>query len=194
MMTEEEIKYAKDRFKNHIATFTDYGNIKIIDFKNPESVNYRIRFLFEEDYYKLHITGDLGELVASNYNNMCYESFKDFVDNIGYFKSKIKCHSNDIYEYDYEKAKKDLEERLEECDFTPEDDFESEEELREKKIEEILEDLNTRTGLGSKAYDILSELDPDCFEWIDVVGRVDTNILELYMLAFKQAVKLKKSI
>ena len=54
------IEKQKEHFKNHIATVKDYGNIKILDFKNPNSNEYRIRFLFEEDYYRLHITGDLG--------------------------------------------------------------------------------------------------------------------------------------
>lgn len=62
----------RENFKNHIAKFTDYGNIKILDFKEPESSHYRIRFLFEEDYFRLHISGDLGELVATNYSNMTY--------------------------------------------------------------------------------------------------------------------------
>lgn len=30
---------AQKLFKNHVATFTDYGNIKILDFKNPERRN-----------------------------------------------------------------------------------------------------------------------------------------------------------
>ncbi len=67
-----DIEKQKEHFKNHIATFSDYGNIKILDFKNPKTCHYRIRFLFEEDFYRLHISGDLGELIASNYNNMCY--------------------------------------------------------------------------------------------------------------------------
>ena len=71
----------KDNFKNHIATFTDYGNIKILDFKNPDSSHYRIRFLFEEDYCRLHISGDLGELIATNYYNMTFDKFTDFVNN-----------------------------------------------------------------------------------------------------------------
>ena len=41
----------KEHFKDHVAAFTDYGNIKILDFKNPNSSHYRIRFLFEEDYH-----------------------------------------------------------------------------------------------------------------------------------------------
>ena len=56
-----KIEKQKENFKNHIATFTDYGNIKIVDFKEPETSYYRIRFLFEEDYCRLHISGDLGE-------------------------------------------------------------------------------------------------------------------------------------
>ena len=66
-------------------------------------------------------------------------------------------------------------------------DWQTDEEYREEKIEEILEDLNTDTGLGSKAYDILSEIDGDCWEYIGKIGRVDTGILELYMLAFELA-------
>lgn len=48
----------KENFKNHRATFKDLGNIKILDFKKPNSTEYRIRFLFEEDYCRLHISGD----------------------------------------------------------------------------------------------------------------------------------------
>ena len=65
------IEKQKEHFKNHVATFTDYGNIKILDFQEPGKSHYRIRFLFEEDYYRLHISGDLGELIATNYINMC---------------------------------------------------------------------------------------------------------------------------
>lgn len=182
-----DIEKQKEHFKNHVATFTDYGNIKILDFQEPGKSHYRIRFLFEEDYCRLHISGDLGELIATNYNNMCYEGFTDFVHNTGYFEGKVDCHNREFYEYDYDQAKKDLEERFEDFDFTPKYDFEIEEELREEKLEEILDDLDPRQGLGAKAYEILSELDSDCFEYIGHIGEVETGILELYMLAFELA-------
>lgn len=38
----------KEHFKNHIATLTDYGNIKILDFKAPNTSAYRIRFLLKK--------------------------------------------------------------------------------------------------------------------------------------------------
>lgn len=183
-----DLEKQKEHFKNHVATFTDYGNIKILDFQEPGTSHYRIRFLFEEDYYRLHISGDLGELIAWNYNNMCYEEFSDFVYNTGYFEGKIQCHNRNIYEYDYDKAKEDLKKALEEREIKVEAySWQTEEEALEEKIEEVLEDLDNSNGLGSRGYDILSELDPDCWEYIDGIGKMETGILELYMLAFELA-------
>jgi hypothetical protein len=185
-----DLEKQKEHFKDHVATFTDYGNIKILDFQKPGSSHYRIRFLFEEDYYRLHISGDLGELIAWNYNNMCYEDFSDFVHNTGYFEGKIICHNRDIYDYDYEKAKDDLKKALEEKEIKIEPySWQTEEEAFEEKIEEILEDLDDSNGLGSRGYDMLSEIDPDCWEYIDGIGKQRTGILELYMLAFELAQK-----
>lgn len=86
----------KKNFQNHVATFTDYENIKILDFKRPDSNEYRIRFLFEEDYCRLHISGDLGHLTASNYCNMRFGTFEEhFTGNVGYFNGKIDCMDRD---------------------------------------------------------------------------------------------------
>ncbi len=177
----------REHFKNHVATLTDYGNIKILDFANPNSREYRIRFLFEEDFCTLHISGDLGYLTATNYKNMCYESFSDFVHNTGYFESKVDCHSRAFYLYDYDKAKECLKKRFEDYDVTSDSDWQTDEEYREDKIDEILSDFEPETGLGSKAYDLLSEIDKDCFEWIGEVGKEETGILDLYMIAFEMA-------
>ena len=32
-----DLEREKQNFKDHVATFTDYGNIKILDFKNPNN-------------------------------------------------------------------------------------------------------------------------------------------------------------
>lgn len=94
-----DLEVQRKHFENHIATFTDYGNIKIVDFKRPDSNEYRIRFLFEEDYCRLHISGDLGELIATNYNNMTFKGFSDFVNDVCYFREKINCNNRRIYTY-----------------------------------------------------------------------------------------------
>lgn len=189
------IEYQKELFKDHIATFTDLGNIKILDFKKPDSSEYRIRFLFEEDYYRLHISGDLGELIASNYKNMCYEHFNDFVHDIGYFEGKIDCHNRPIYTYDEEQARRDLIEIFDEneMEIRPYNNgyylCDTEEEARDELISDMLNDFDDDRGFGSKAYELLSEVDSGCWEYIGSLGKQKTGILDLYMLAFELAQK-----
>lgn len=187
-----DLEKQKENFKDHKATFTDYGNIKILDFKKPGSSHYRIRFLFEEDYYMLHISGDLGELIATNYNNMVYDKFSDFVNDIGYFNCKIDCHSRRIYFYDKEQAKKDLLYWFEECDckysiLLERYDEGTDEEILDAVMEDILIDFSDERGIGTKGYDELSEYIDDAWEIVSNIGKKETGILELYMLAFKLA-------
>ena len=182
-----DLESQKVRFKDHIATFTDYGNIKILDFKNPESSEYRIRFMFEEDYCRLHITGDLGDLIASNYNNMTYDKFSDFVDNAGYFEEKIDCMSRKVYFYDRDKAVTDLKKLIEE--------YQIEDELMENTfnnsieyaIDDVLENFNVDRGISEKGYEIMDKCICDFWEEARYIGRDRTGILEVYLLAFKLA-------
>lgn len=187
------IEKQKENFKNHVATFTDYGNIKIVDFQAPETSHYRIRFLFEEDYCRLHISGDLGELIATNYNNMTFDKFSDFVNNTGYFEQKINCHSRDIYVYDEDLAKEQLYKILEEYDMLEEIynhdryDFETDEDKLNEFYEDVFEDFTDTNGIGSKGLDALYEKFEEPWEFADDLGKKETGILELYMLAFKLA-------
>lgn len=178
------IEAQKKNFENHVATFADYGNIKVLDFKNPESNEYRIRFMFEEDYCRCHISGDLGSLIATNYKNMTFEGFKkDFVHNTGYFEGKIDCCERSIYAYDEELAEKELREKLEEIaeydDVIDIDDV----------VYDMMRDFEGATGFGSIAYAALNEYDSDCWEYISDLGKEETGILDLYMLAFELATK-----
>ena len=190
----------KENFKNHVATFTDHGNIKILDFQEPDASHYRIRFLFEEDYCRLHISGDLGELIATNYNNMTYEKFSDFVNNVGYFEEKINCHSRKIYMYDEEDAKDDIKKLLEEyeCleDVLNHDryEWETDEDKLNEFFEDVFEDFSEDNGIGSKGYDALSEYIDDAWEFASDIGKRETGILELYMLAFKLAQEQLKEV
>lgn len=182
-------------FKNHIATLTDYGSIKILDFKNPNSSAYRIRFLFEEDYCRLHISGDLGELTATNYNNMRYEKFGDFVNNVGYFAEKIDCHSRPLYYYDINKAREDLKQIIVDYELSETIvanrivpfDFRSKEDAIEDFIGDVLFYFDDSVGIGPSGYSVLSEVLNDAWEFTEDIGRKDSGILGLYMLAFKLA-------
>ena len=178
-----DLERARDRFKNHVATFQDLGKIKILDFKEPGRNEYRIRFLFEDDYYRLHISGDLGELTAVNYTNMVWNKFyKDFGHNPGYFECKVKSHQRQIYEYDREAALEDLKEILKEEDIEyDEDDFDSFEDYIES---EFLYDYDEEQGIGPKGYDALTHQVRDAWEFAYNIGKRKTGILDLYLLAF----------
>lgn len=190
-----DLEKQKEQFKNHIATFTDYGNIKILDFKNPNDSHYRIRFLFEEDYYRLHISGDLGELTATNDCNMTFNHFTDFVNNIGYFEEKIDCHSRPIYWYDEDAARKELKTYIEEyelLDYYDKYFYYDDEEKLNNALDDILSDFSQDTGISSEGYEVLRELDSDAWEWAHDLGKKRTGILDLYMLAFKLATEQLK--
>lgn len=192
-------KIQKMHFKDHVATFTDYGNIKILDFKAPNTNYYSIRFLFDEDYCKLHISGDLGSLTASNHNNMTYERFKDFINNPDYFEQKVICASRPFYKYDKDKAEKDLLDYIDSYDLYDKifDYFgynrsysEDEETAKEFVNDEILTDFSDATGINSDGYSVFANnIDADFYEYVQTIGREKTNILDLYLLAFELAVE-----
>lgn len=191
-----DIKRAEKCFANHKATLTDYGNIKILDFKNPKSSEYRIRFLFEEDYCRLHISGDLGELTATNYYNMTYEKFSDMVRDVGYFEGKINCHSRPLYIYDEDAVKEDVLELIKEMyglEELIEDyrnyDFYSNEEVLEEFYDDILSDFSDSTGISSEARKILAKYIGEYDAYSDDIGKRKTDILDWYMFAFQLAQK-----
>lgn len=178
-MTDEEY------FKNHVAKLTDYGDVKILDFKNPDTVSYAIRFMFDEVQCVLCISGDLGELVASNYNNMTYEGFNDFVKSPYYFISKIDCHSRNLYEYNEGDARTELKERIEDEDITDDilEDFDSVDDF----LDDVLEDYRYDDGISQRGYDVASRYISDFFEIASGVGRKSSGIIELYLTAFRLA-------
>ena len=187
-----DIEEQKKRFKDHVAKFTDYGNIKILDFQRPGSSEYRIRFLFQEDFYRLHISGDLGELTATNFKNMNYRDFGfDFSKNPYYFEEKIDCHERPIYEYDEDKARKDIKEFLEEYELSVPDRYyfgtDDDAEAFEEFVDDVLQNFDDDKGISPEGYRVLSGTYDDAWEVAPTIGRERTGIIELYLLAFRLA-------
>lgn len=50
-------------------------------------------------------------------------------------------------------------------------------------------DFDPDRGIGSKGYEELDDLECDAFEFGGDIGKQETGILDLYMLAFKLAKK-----
>lgn len=193
----------REKFKNHVAKFTDLGFIKVIDFQNPETSNYRIRFMFEEDHYRLHISGDIGELIATNFNNMTFEKFeRDYVNNTGYFEGKIDCMSRSLYDWDEDEAREDLFYWINEFELRDRIlltkrtwDVCSDDEFINEYVDELLYDFDPDHGMSRKSVDKVMEdyVDCDFWETAGTIGRRSTGVLELYMLAYKLAMEQIRS-
>jgi len=56
-------------------------------------------------------------------------------------------------------------------------------------LDGVLEDFDSDRGVGSKGYDVASEIITDFGEEVSYLGREKTGILELYMLAFELATR-----
>ena len=58
-------------FNKHIAKKIELDDITIIDYHSPEyNLMYNLRYIFDKKNSSLAITGDFGELLAVNFNNM----------------------------------------------------------------------------------------------------------------------------
>ena len=95
--------------------------------------------------------------------------------------------------YDEDEAKEELKKKLEEYYCLEEVlqnnryDFETDEDKLNEFFEDVFEDFSQVTGIGSKGYDAISEYIEDAFKFASDLGKKDTGILDLYMLAFKLA-------
>lgn len=187
------LELQKKEFADHIATLKDYGDIKVLDFQKPETNHYRIRFMFEEDHDRIHISGDLGEVIAYNHAGLNFRNFIDYCyRHRVWFKSKVLCSSRPLQTYDRELAEKQLKEKLKDKQLFDEVlayfgdlDYEV---VTAFFIGEVLVDFSDGGGIGEDGKWLLSSIDSTGFWPIDEIG-LDRgpDIIDLYLLAFKLA-------
>ncbi|CFQ77912.1 TPA: hypothetical protein ACINQE_000157 [Streptococcus agalactiae] len=173
-------------FENHIAKIVDLDSATIIDYYNPDyGLMYNLRFTFDKKNCTLSIYGDFGDLIAHNFYNLgdYRKTYEHFCGNPSYFVEKITSSSRNIYTYDYEEAKSFILERL------LSDDDENKEEISEK-ISELLEYFSDRQGfqhISDESREWLSSYDSDYWEWIGYAGKNVSNIIYLYLDAYRRA-------
>lgn len=188
-----DLELQKEMFADHIATLRDYGDIKIVDFQKPESNYYRIRFIFEDDHDRVHISGDLGELIAYSYAGLNFRNFIDWCrrDSI-FFKLKVKCSSHPLYTYDRELAEKQLLQMTKD-NYTLDriaDYFDvcEPEEAVESFIEKVLDGFSDTDGICEIGERMLLNIDYSAFDPIDEIGLEEgPDVFDVYLLAFKLA-------
>ncbi len=191
------LELQKEMFADHIATLRDYGDIKIVDFQKPGSNYYRIRFMFEEDHDRVHISGDLGELIAYNHAGLNFRNFIDYCyRHRVWFKTKVLCSSRPLQTYNKELAEKQLTQKLKDkylfnkvstyfssCFGDLEHDV-----VTTLLVEDALVDFSDGGGIGEDGEKLLSNIDSTGFWPIDEIGLEEgPDIVDLYLLAFKLA-------
>lgn len=57
-------------FKDHVASREDHGPLSVITYQKPNDGMYGLRFIFDDDWSTLTITGDSLNAIFTNCNNM----------------------------------------------------------------------------------------------------------------------------
>lgn len=189
------LELQKEMFADHVATLKDYGDIKVLDFQKPGSNYYRIRFMFEEDHDRVHISGDLGELIARNCAGLTFRNFIDYCRRgSAIFKVWVQCSSKPLYIYDRELAEEHLLQKLKDkyvldrvADYF---DVCEPEDAVKPFIEDILDGFSDTEGICEIGERKLLNIDYSAFDPIDEIGLEEgPDVFDVYLLAFKLAYK-----
>lgn len=178
-------------FKAHKAELINYGDITVLNWRNPNSNSYYVRYVF--DGYRMYISGDIGEAVFNLTWKATVNSFDDLY--LGYFLSKMSTCSNGEYKFDSDTAKEKIIEwksrLLEDKEFNNEEDKEEFLETIDEMIEDI-ENCNSEEQwaweyVNEKYNDFISENDFDYWEWIYNIGNVVPYHNYAYLIGLKMA-------
>lgn len=189
MKGKDVLQHAREKFKNHVATYCDYGDVATLTWAKPGTKEHSIRFVFDREFQTVTITGDLGEAVLWPTCKCDLEHCAKAFGSIDYFAEKIRTSSY-MYDYNAKEAEAELRAYLLEEHLTREERAE-----RELLIATIMEDFSRDTGVRELADDTsnwLNSISPDAFEWIGSIGRqYDMNVY-LWMYALQMAYKQVK--
>jgi vacuolar-type H+-ATPase subunit I/STV1 len=100
--------FNKEKFK---TVFQKLGRLTLVEFRDAKnSINYSIKFIFDQKDSTLYISGDLGSAVFSWYSSRnTFWTMTHFAKNTGYFMEKRQTDT-DIHEYDSKLAKLQIKE------------------------------------------------------------------------------------
>lgn len=108
---------AQEKFKNHVATMKDLGEVKILNWRNPECGFYAMQFMIQGGH--LFVTGDFYNATYSWSCPVDFEALRTY--NLDYFYSKINFLNHScLCEWDDKKAIDALERSLDDLDFSEE--------------------------------------------------------------------------
>jgi len=193
MIKEERIKQEikQNWFKEHKATLTKQGDLTVLDWRNPKSNCYAIRYVFDGN--KMYITGDTGEALFWLTWKADVHSFNGISTH--YFMEKMRAYSDSRYDFDSDEATVRLKEWKKELLEDKEFEDEIDKEGFMDNINGLIEGTKDCSSEEQWAYeyingeynDFISEEDCDYWEWIYKIGRAVPSRIYGYIVGLQMA-------
>jgi len=193
----ERYKAARSYYTEHPdfkATLTTLSpDVQIFDWKRPNTGVYSVHAVFDRN--RVYITGDLGSAVVELTEKATLETLSEYYQIPEYFVEKIQC-ATDMYSYDLDEAKEELESRLKRImgDFRTKNPGNA---AAARDVQTELNEIrraliNSATPSGGLLEDCvaarrLCKYDPHVEEWLFYAGRVVATRVLLWLAAFELA-------
>lgn len=190
MQFEEILAHAEQRFANHKAKLMLGGNCSTLLWRWPGIKAYSIKFVFSEN--NVFIDGDLGSAVIHLTEPASLKALSTYWKRPNYFVEKIQC-TTDLYVYNYDDAKAELERRYEEIleNGGYNDDLGLEEDKARLDAAKalLLEGFTSEEGFSASREGLYEWISFDHFAdaWIYSAGRELHLRVYLWLLGLKMA-------
>ena len=176
-------------FKDHVAELKDFGDIKVLDWRKPGTINFYVRYVFDGN--RMYVSGDLGSAVFVLTWKADVHSFNDV--NIEYFESKMEV--GEKKEWSSYAAKDKLnewkEEIIENYEFKTDEEKEEFEDLAKNLIDAALECSSVEQWVwecvDGEYNDEISNFDVDYWEWMYEIGDVISRRAYAFLTGLKMA-------
>lgn len=199
MFSDEIREMCENNFEHHKANLIqNTDRYFIVDWRdeNGSNINY-VNYIIDKSTGTIIITGDLGDCVATWFNALEPEQIRNFIRNdISYFISKIQCTS-DKYTWNNDDIFEDIMDKLkslnDDDDFN---DFFDDNNLGIDDMDDLEYEIKNAIGCSAitpefhpsnQLYDIISEFDTDCIEWLSYCGQKIDNRLYMWAYGFDKA-------
>lgn len=193
--TKIEQQWFAKQFATHKATLIqDTDRYFIADWRRADgSSDYYVNFIVDKKRGSLIISGDLGDCIATWYNELTPAKLCSFIrHDIGYFISKFQA-SSDKYVYDEDDVLADIKKHFKECgieiDAGP--DYPNEGEY----YWELVRDEVSNSCDGNSFHptehliELIKEYDNDYWEWLYHCGERIHKRVYLWVYAFEEMLK-----
>lgn len=197
----------KDHYLSYYHKY-DNGRLEELDIKkHGYDFMGHIKFLFDRTDSTLSITGDYGNAIfrwASSLNTL--KDIQDYTQDLSYFASKCLATSRPTYEYDGQKAEKDIKEWLTSKHIRPDEwgDMKSDLYLFDSPddfIDQLVSCIDYQRGLdlelaiyenGGALKDALNYIDDDWQEDAEMWGKQISGEIQVWAHALELGFRWKK--